>query len=118
MNTIIVDKASSQRSRPAANIITKGTREYYHYKDFIYREFYNGPKKSSGPREMCEDITCAECSTFITQKNYDGYKKCKQNCFHEKRDEIIGCCQRSCDNLGSKGGRECLKACETELKFF
>jgi hypothetical protein len=107
MTITIIDKSSSQRSRPSASIITKGTKEYYK----------NTPQKSSGPREACEDITCMECNQYITQKNYDGYKKCKQKCFYEKREQIMDCCLRSCDNLGSKGGSECVKACETELKF-
>ena len=110
MNTIInKTDTKSRQDRPNATIRLKGgvNRETYHYRDNIYREFY---RYHSGPRESCEDITCAECGSYVG----DQYKKCKQNCFHERRDEIVACCQRSCTGMG----KECIDACDNEMTFF
>lgn len=111
MSIIIINKSSSNRTKPdTSNVITqKGKRESYTHN--------SGLQKSSGIRESCEDIICSECNTYVSQKNYDGYKTCKQNCFKEKRDEITACCQSYCQDLG-QGTVSCIEACSNELQFF
>lgn len=73
------------------------------------KEFYQ-----RGLREQCEDITCAYCGEFITSKQYDQYKTCKKNCFNNKQDEILICCERSCADLGI-GQNYCLDSCKNKL---
>lgn len=129
----IIDKSSSLRSTRAPIVTDKNSREYrenyrYGYGNGYENGYGNGYGDKwigdnrefylSGPREACEDITCRNCNSYIKNGDWDNYKKCKQDCFYEKKDEIFACCIRSCDHLKGKALKSCLDACENELKFF
>lgn len=69
-------------------------------------------EKSYGIRENCEDIVCSDCS-YAKSKDFDDFKKCKQTCFQEKKNEIEDCCRGMCPNEDSG----CLESCKTPLVY-
>jgi len=65
---------------------------------------------SEGPREACEDTVCnAICAGSRT--SVSAYKSCKQQCFKDKKTEIVSCCQNFCQNSA------CVDACEEPLVY-
>ena len=103
MSKIVLKEQYNNYRRPSSTIRLKNSIENFN--------------PLSGPREACEDIVCMGCNQHLESKQYDHYKKCKQDCFTEKKEDIMGCCMRSCENMGVKGMSECNEACATQLIY-
>jgi len=68
---------------------------------------------SAGLRESCEDTVCSHCMSYAKSSDYPNFKKCKQQCFIDKKKEIEDCCRQSCpdNNAG------CLESCSQALMY-
>ncbi len=66
-----------------------------------------------GPMESCEDIVCSKCGQQVQNNDYSGYKKCKQTCFKDNKDQIISCCLAQCAGLTGREMSECIRNCQS-----
>jgi len=82
-------------------------------KQYVDTYYSEGFKKHSGLRESCEDTVCSECMSYATSGDYNNFKKCKKDCFQEKKTEIEDCCRRMCPNEDAG----CLESCDTPLIY-